>query len=100
MALTPSGNGPPEKYVSLTQPQANISSHRLTITPNNTQLGKTRPPASITRAQKTVLTRAAQNALYRFVAGSQSRGMGAFCELGTGTTQVLYLILSDELNFE
>ncbi|XP_052248816.1 uncharacterized protein LOC127856562 [Dreissena polymorpha] len=38
-----------------------------------TQLGKTRPLASITRAQETVQTRATQHALYRFVAGSQSR---------------------------
>ncbi|KAH3827990.1 hypothetical protein DPMN_129938 [Dreissena polymorpha] len=60
MELIPSGNGPSEKYVLLTrsqngtytfwewpsrekcvhtQPQANISNHRLTITPSNTQLG-------------------------------------------------------------
>ncbi|KAH3839940.1 hypothetical protein DPMN_113380 [Dreissena polymorpha] len=70
-----------------TQPQANISNHRLKITPNNTQLGKTRPLASITPTPETVLTRAAQNALYQFVAGSQSRGMCAFCRPGTGTTK-------------
>ncbi|KAH3885719.1 hypothetical protein DPMN_009715 [Dreissena polymorpha] len=107
MELIPSRNGPPEKYVLLTrsqngtytfwerpsrekcvltQPQANISNHRLTITPSNTQPGKTRPLASITRAQETVLTRATQHALYRFFAGSQSRGMCAFCRPGTGTT--------------
>ncbi|KAH3702692.1 hypothetical protein DPMN_077718 [Dreissena polymorpha] len=107
MELIPSGNGPPEKCVLLTrsqngtysfwewpsreicfhtQPQANISNHRLTITPSNTQLRKTRPLASITRAQETVLSRATQHALDRFVACSQSRGMCAFCRPGTGTT--------------
>ncbi|KAH3819721.1 hypothetical protein DPMN_121464 [Dreissena polymorpha] len=112
MELIPSGNGLPEKYVLLTrsqngtytfwewpsrdkcvhtQPQANISNHRLTITPSNTLLGKTRPLASITSAQETVLTRAAQNELYRFVAGSQSRGLCAFCRPGTGTTIVFGL---------
>ncbi|KAH3699737.1 hypothetical protein DPMN_074698 [Dreissena polymorpha] len=92
MELKPSGNGLPEKYVLLTrsqngtytiwewpsrekcvhtQPQANISNHRLTITPSNTQLGKTLPLALITRAQETVLSRATQHALYRFFAGVQ-----------------------------
>ncbi|KAH3841433.1 hypothetical protein DPMN_114896 [Dreissena polymorpha] len=86
MEPIPSGNGSPEKYVLLKRSQANISSHRLTITPSNTRLWKTRPLASITRAQKNVLSRATQHALYRFVAGSQSRGMCAFCRPGTGTT--------------
>ncbi|KAH3795499.1 hypothetical protein DPMN_149054 [Dreissena polymorpha] len=67
-----SGYGPPGKYVSLTQSQAIIISHRLTITPGNTHIGKTHLLTSTTRAQETVQTRAAQHALYRFVAGSQS----------------------------
>ncbi|KAH3856932.1 hypothetical protein DPMN_099527 [Dreissena polymorpha] len=90
MTLIPSGNGFPEK--GHTQPQANISNHRLTITPSNTQLGKTRPLASITHAQETVLSRATQHALYRFVAGPESRGMCAFCTPGTGTTGYTPLI--------
>ncbi|KAH3804607.1 hypothetical protein DPMN_132896 [Dreissena polymorpha] len=84
--VIPSGNFPSVKYVSLTQSQANIINHMLTITPGNTHLGKTHLLTSTTRAQETVQTRAAQLALYRFVAGSQSRGMCAFRWPGTGTT--------------
>ncbi|KAH3715286.1 hypothetical protein DPMN_057992 [Dreissena polymorpha] len=61
-----------------------------------TKLGKTRPLASITRAQETVQTRATQHALYRFVAGSQSRGMCAFCRPGTGTTLLPILSFWDD----